>query len=254
MLWLAVRTARTHRVVSFCILWFFGNLVIESSVVALEILFEHRTYLPSVGVFLLIASLSRQYVAQPWLRRGALSAVVMLFAVWTQERVITWSDSVALYRDVVAKAPDLPRGHLNLAIYLARTGDRAGAIEHMLEVVRLYPPHFDAHYALGQQFALDERFEEAEDHFLEATRINPESAAAYAALGGMLVNEGTFAEAVDPLTRALEIDPTLAVAHYNLGVASFGLGKSEEAATHYEETLPIECDSGKSCSRLSLEG
>ena len=182
MLWLAVRTARTHRVVSFCILWFFGNLVIESSVVALEILFEHRTYLPSVGVFLLIVSLSRQYVAQPWLRRGALSAVVMLFAVWTQERVITWSDSVALYRDVVAKAPDLPRGHLNLAIYLARTGDRAGAIEHMLEVVRLYPPHFDAHYALGQQFALDERFEEAEDHFLEATRINPESAAAYAAL------------------------------------------------------------------------
>jgi hypothetical protein len=34
--------ARRHRLLSFAILWFFGNQVIESSVVCLELVFEHR--------------------------------------------------------------------------------------------------------------------------------------------------------------------------------------------------------------------
>ena len=42
---------------SFCILWYFGNLVIESSIFPLEMVFEHRLYLPSVGPFILFALL-----------------------------------------------------------------------------------------------------------------------------------------------------------------------------------------------------
>jgi len=49
-----VRAAR-HRVVSFCILWFFIHLAIESSVLGLEMVFEHRLYLPMVGFSLLSA-------------------------------------------------------------------------------------------------------------------------------------------------------------------------------------------------------
>jgi hypothetical protein len=45
-------------VLSFFILWYFGNLVIESSVFALEMVFEHRLYLPSVGPFVLFSLLA----------------------------------------------------------------------------------------------------------------------------------------------------------------------------------------------------
>ncbi|HSB04892.1 MAG TPA: hypothetical protein VLK23_06810, partial [Thermodesulfobacteriota bacterium] len=40
---------------SFCILWYFGNLVIESSIFPLEMVFEHRLYLPSMGPFILFS-------------------------------------------------------------------------------------------------------------------------------------------------------------------------------------------------------
>ena len=49
--------AKKRPVLSFCILWYFGNLVIESSIFPLEMAFEHRLYLPAVGPFLLFSLL-----------------------------------------------------------------------------------------------------------------------------------------------------------------------------------------------------
>jgi len=44
----ALYRPKQHKLLSFAILWFLGNLVIESSIIGLAIIFEHRTYLPSL--------------------------------------------------------------------------------------------------------------------------------------------------------------------------------------------------------------
>jgi hypothetical protein len=51
-------TAKKRPMISFCILWYFGNLLIESSIFPLEIAFEHRLYLPVVGPFILFGLLT----------------------------------------------------------------------------------------------------------------------------------------------------------------------------------------------------
>jgi hypothetical protein len=51
----SIWTAKKRPVISFCILWYFGNLVIESSIFPLEMVYEHRLYLPAVGPFLLFS-------------------------------------------------------------------------------------------------------------------------------------------------------------------------------------------------------
>lgn len=51
----SIWTAKKRPVLSFCILWYFGNLVIESSIFPLEIVYEHRLYLPAVGPFILFS-------------------------------------------------------------------------------------------------------------------------------------------------------------------------------------------------------
>jgi hypothetical protein len=53
----SIWTARKRPMISFCILWYFGNLVIESSIFPLEIAFEHRLYLPAVGPFIIFSLL-----------------------------------------------------------------------------------------------------------------------------------------------------------------------------------------------------
>jgi hypothetical protein len=51
----SIWTAKKRPIISFCILWYFGNLVIESSIFPLEMVYEHRLYLPAVGPFILFA-------------------------------------------------------------------------------------------------------------------------------------------------------------------------------------------------------
>jgi hypothetical protein len=64
-----VWVARKRPLVSFCILWYFGNLVIESSIFPLEMVFEHRLYLPSIGPFILF-SLGVVTGVEKWKERG----------------------------------------------------------------------------------------------------------------------------------------------------------------------------------------
>jgi hypothetical protein len=51
----SIWTAKKRPVLSFFILWYFGNLVIESSIFPLEMVYEHRLYLPAVGPFVLFS-------------------------------------------------------------------------------------------------------------------------------------------------------------------------------------------------------
>ena len=53
----AVFVRNRYPLISFCIFWFYINNIIESTVIALEIIFEHRVYIPSIGVIFMIAVL-----------------------------------------------------------------------------------------------------------------------------------------------------------------------------------------------------
>jgi len=46
---------KKYNLLSFVIVWYLVNLVIESTIIPLELIFEHRTYLPGVLVFFLIS-------------------------------------------------------------------------------------------------------------------------------------------------------------------------------------------------------
>jgi hypothetical protein len=67
----AVWTARKRPVLSFCILWYFGNLVIESSIFPLEMVYEHRLYLPCIGPFILFSLLVVRGVEKLRVKRDA---------------------------------------------------------------------------------------------------------------------------------------------------------------------------------------
>ncbi|MFN2369325.1 MAG: hypothetical protein ABR605_10355, partial [Desulfurivibrionaceae bacterium] len=53
----AFRVRHRHPLAAFGILFFFLNLLIESSVIGLELVFEHRLYLPSLGVIIAIVAI-----------------------------------------------------------------------------------------------------------------------------------------------------------------------------------------------------
>lgn len=103
-------------------LMFLAGHAIESSVFALELYFEHRNYLPSVGLYLagwgLIAALV------DWLRNEmphmlrmawfvlALYAAIMVFATWQRAQV--WGNELVLFALTAEARPDSYRANAGL--------------------------------------------------------------------------------------------------------------------------------------------
>lgn len=123
----AILQIRKRPLVAFAILFFFLNHIVESSIVALEIVFEHRNYLPSLFIFLPVAYYIHVFLKRSRkMNRSAYAAVVLVtiaivsfFSVNTYLRNRDWRDDLTLWMDAVEKAPNNARALNILAIKLA---------------------------------------------------------------------------------------------------------------------------------------
>ena len=238
LLYLALFKAQKQRLLSFCILWFFGNLIIESSVLALEIIFEHRTYLPSIAVILLTVVAVYRFIKPQKLLLSTLCIVTLIFSYWTYQRNIVWSSPITLYRSIIDKYPTLPRAHTNLGTYLVRDGKTEKAIEHFYEAIKLHPEFASARASLGQALFSVGRDKEAIEQLEKSIELHP-SAAALSNLGGALVRKGEYERALTTLTEALKLDPNVAQTYYNLGVAHSNLNNDDKAISNYKSAIKL---------------
>jgi tetratricopeptide (TPR) repeat protein len=232
--------ARKQRLVSFCILWFLGNLVIESSVIGLEIIFDHRTYLPSMLACLPAVVWLYPRLRPKWLGIGVLVTVVMVFSFWTYARNSVFRDQITIWGDCVAKSPNKARPHNNLGIFLKKKSriDEARAL--FQKALQLKPEYASAHINLGATLVRQKRLEEALDHFAQALRIRGSFPEAHYSMGNVLALLGRIDEAQDHYQKALEVNPAYADAHLKLADILDQKGKSQEAIAHYQEALRIK--------------
>lgn len=284
---LAVYLGKKERLLSFCILWFFGNLVIESSVIPLAIIYEHRTYLPSMFICLLAVGLGYRYIKIKWLGIALVCTVVTVFSLWTYQRNGVWSDPIAFWSDCAKKSPQKARPQNNLGRVLADAGRLTEAVEHYSEALRIKPDFADAHSNLGVALKAQGKIIEAIHHYREALLIDPKSVKAhnnlanalierqgvtdeainllkealrlnlnfveaYSSLSVALIKIGKTDEAIDLLKIALQINPHAAVTYVNLGGALMLLNKSDEALINFKKALKINPDIAEAHVNLGI--
>jgi tetratricopeptide (TPR) repeat protein len=237
---LAFYLAKRERLISFCILWFFGNLVIESSVIPLAIIFEHRTYLPAMLVCLIPVILIYRYIQFDWLKIGLPIFLIAGLSVWTYQRNRVWQTELSFWADCVEKSPDKARPHLNYGKSFSNLGKIAEAIEQYTEALRINPKYAKAHFNLGNAMLKQGKTDEAIKHFSEASQLGSGFAEAHINLGMLLFKTGRIDEAIQQYRQALNINPEHAQANLNIGVAMREQGKFSQAIAHFEQALKID--------------
>jgi protein O-mannosyl-transferase len=134
----AVLQLRKRPLLSFAILFFFINHLIESSIIGLELVFEHRNYMASMFLFFPVAaglkSLIDRYSGRSrsmvWLLAGFITLLVVGLGTGTYIRNQVWSSGKLLWEDAAAKAPGSSRPLHNLAWdHYERIGDYTSALE-----------------------------------------------------------------------------------------------------------------------------
>ncbi len=97
-----------------------------------------------------------------------------------------------------------------------------------------------AHYNLAGCLYELGRFDEALEEYRRAIAIYPDYAHAHNNLGIALLRKGQVEEAIAHLQRVVEIQPDAAPAHNNLGAALLGMGRVDEAFAHLQKALEIQ--------------
>jgi hypothetical protein len=98
---------RNHApLLSLGIVFFFVGHLIESSVFALEMMFEHRNYLPSLGILIAVAELVRQFLVNAKLVTTIAGICVLGLALLTWQRAATWSNPELMYDYMLRVHPE----------------------------------------------------------------------------------------------------------------------------------------------------
>ncbi|MGA2400191.1 MAG: hypothetical protein ABSG91_00605 [Syntrophobacteraceae bacterium] len=147
LIFLALRFRRRFPVITFGIAWFFLNLVIESTIIPLELVFEHRLYLPSIGFYLSVAALfailfrqAASRLSESEFSKAACSLLLIgaaCLALLTFFRNGDWENKITIHYDTVTKAPNSARAWADYANTLCEAGRYEEAVKYAEKSIEL---------------------------------------------------------------------------------------------------------------------
>ena len=203
------------RLAALGIAWWFLALSVESSLIPIvDVINEHRVYLPSVGVFVAVAVAvafaARRLSAPAAVGRrtaaaGALAALVLVPVTFARNRV--WADDVSLWTDAARKAPGKGRPLLNLGTALREAGRPAAAIAALRRGLELDPGSSYGHAQLGALLLQAGRRDEAEPELRAVLAVAPQDPEALFNLATLMWETGRTDEARPIYARFVAVAP-----------------------------------------------
>ncbi len=203
---------------------------------------DRYTYLPLIGIFLMIAwSIPSSAFADN--RRTVMSFVIAFILLGlsslTFAQVRVWKNTTTLFEHAIKVTKGNFLAHNLLAGAIGQTGDLDGARDQIEKALQIKPNYAGAHYNLGMIMLYRHDFEKAQEEFNFALQANKLDPMAWNALGVAQVNLGKTDEAIANYRHAIELNPSFAEAFTDLGAALLQKQKFEEAIDASEKSLKL---------------
>ncbi len=202
-------------------LWYLGTLVpvIGLVQVGLQSMADRYTYVPLIGIFIMIAWGAPELLNRWRYGRFALASAALgiIFAciIMTYIQIGYWRNSIALYEHAIEVTSANSWAQNNLGYALDLKGKREEAVAHFQKAISI-SNEADAHYNLGTVLASQGKLDDAINQFRESIRISPEYAKAHNNLGNAFLYQGRLDEAIASYREALRLNPDYTMAQENL--------------------------------------
>jgi tetratricopeptide (TPR) repeat protein len=163
-------------------LWFLGTLipVIGLVQVGLQSMADRYTYIPLIGLFVIIAwgvaDIAEKLKCKPAVLAVSACLVLLSFSILTYRQVSFWKDSITLFEHTVAVTKNNDILHYNLGRLYLQKGVPDKAIEHWSEAVRIKADQPTIHKNLAALLAQNGNIDEAIDHYRQALIYKPDDA------------------------------------------------------------------------------
>lgn len=235
----ALLLCKKHRFLSFAILWFLGSLVLESTFIALELVFEHRLYLSSMMILAFLPYGLVVICRQKKLAIYMISLAIVFLSFVTYNRNLLWQDVETLALDCVAKSPGKPRALSNLANYFLLEDDLAGAEPLLARAIARNPRYVQAIYNMGTVMQKTGRSGQALYYYQKVNALDNDHIGSLNNSGMLYAQLGELQKAMRCFVEILRLEPDHEVALTNLGMVLEDMGRLDEAIVKYKRALVV---------------
>ncbi|MEW5735102.1 MAG: tetratricopeptide repeat protein [Thermodesulfobacteriota bacterium] len=235
----ALGAARRFPLFSFSVLWFYGNLAVESTFLPLDLMFEHRTYIPSLFPMLLLSLALWRLLRSEKAFSAVLLSLLFLLGLGAFARNRVFSDDIRLWQDSIRKAPRSSAGYNNLGVAWLSRNDPVKAEQYFIQAGRLDRYDMNAFYNLGLLYKGLGRVSDAEKAFQKALFIRRDYVFAENELGNLFFAQGLLDEAEKHYRAAIAISPQYAAAWSNLGNIMVERGDLEGALAQFQKAASL---------------
>ncbi len=194
--------------------WYLGTLfpVIGLVHIGGQSMADRYTYLPSVGISIILAWMIPHWIKRKKIRILIIGPVcislLIIMSILTWKQCLYWRNSVTLF-------------------------------SHALQVTK---NNYLAHNNLGLALSSQGKTKEAMEHYAESIRIKPDYIFAYINRGSIYNNSGQYLSAINDYNQVILYKPNYAIAYYNRGLAFFNLGQYQRAIHDYTRVILLQPD------------
>ena len=242
---IALMLTQHFRLWGYFILWIPSTLAIESSFVPLEMVFEHRMYLPLFGLIGLIAMVFRWMLgmqsAHQWATKFLYLGLCFFIFVscWaTRQRLPDWRTKITLLESAVDNAANSDRLWGNLSTYYYKDGQINKSIQAAQKTLRLNPDNSDALETMGVIYMDRNQLVRAEEKLRSALMQKPHSSG-FNHWGELKLKQGQPEEAMISFLKAIELSPWIANYHWNVALTYEQLNRCRHSRQHWLEYIRL---------------
>jgi tetratricopeptide (TPR) repeat protein len=248
----AIWLYRRNRLFLYAVIWFYLNLLIESSVPMKDVFFEHRVYLPSVGFVLLAPYAFSFFIRQ---KKGVVSllcGVIIVFSLMTYQRNKVWKNELTLWHDVIKKSPNKARPYIELGAAYGRLGDMDKVIEMNTKAIERDPYRALAYGNIGFAYMRKGDLEKAIKFFHEAFLYQEYLPWIANNLSVAYRMVGRLDQAVYWSEKAVKQNPLLPSSHISLGYHYFLKGEVEKGIAACQKAVELDPTQPEGYAQLGL--
>ncbi|MBU1996923.1 MAG: tetratricopeptide repeat protein, partial [Candidatus Omnitrophica bacterium] len=210
--------------VLFGLLFYFVTIALVTFIGASTALISDRyTYVPSVGVFLIVSYFVCNLVSKELIKNIAVrfSAKFLIFcffvmlAIMTFDRCKVWKNGITLWSDVISKYDDVPTAYVNRGNEYGMNKEYDLALADYNKALELEPRNLVALTSRGYLFYLMGKYNRAIDDLTRAVSVYPQYVPAYLNRSLSYERIGEYRAAIDDLIKARTIEPDVSLERIN---------------------------------------
>jgi protein O-mannosyl-transferase len=235
---------KRNRIISFGILFYLVNLLLVLQILSVgsAIIAERYTYIPYIGLFLIIGWLIDKWTHGIIAKASPIIiAVSVILSIVTFKQASVWTNSASLWDHAIKTNPS-SQAYGNRASLLREEKNYELAIQYYNEALSINSIDEESYMNRGNVYKDLGNFDLAYADYRKALSLKPENPEGWDNLGALYGIKGQYDSSLYYLSRAIKALPDYMPAYKNRALAYLNIKRYNDAINDFKKFLQYDDD------------